>query len=77
VSVTKIPCYSVKVEIPNQLGGSDITYYLVRTDSEALAISAVQKILPELWKAVKANQTALRKETAEALDLRPGIPRPM
>jgi hypothetical protein len=50
VIVNRIPCYAVKVEIPNQIGASDITYYLVRTDSEALAISAVQKILPSFGK---------------------------
>jgi hypothetical protein len=75
VSDNRVSCYSVKVEIPNEIGRSESTYYLIRTDSEVSAISVVQEGLPKLWKAVEVNLTAIRKETVEALDLRPGIPR--
>jgi hypothetical protein len=71
----RVPCYSVKVEIPSDLGRPAISYYLVRADSQAAAIQAVEEILPGTWGAVEATLTAIRRETVEALDLRRGIPR--
>jgi hypothetical protein len=71
----RVPCYSVKVEIPTEIGHPAISYYLVRADSQAAAIQAVEEILPGNWGAVEATLTAIRRETVEALDLRRGIPR--
>ncbi len=71
----RVPCYSVKVEIPTELGHPAVSYFLVRVDSQAAAIQAVEEILPGTWGAVEATLTAIRKETVEALDLRRGIPR--
>jgi hypothetical protein len=71
----RVPCYSVNVEIPNEMGRPTVTFYLVRADTQGAAIAAVEEVLPGAWGAVEATLTAIRRETVEALDLRPGVPR--
>ncbi|MPR13032.1 hypothetical protein [Microvirga tunisiensis] len=71
----RLPCYSVKVEIPNEVGRPAATYYLVRADSQTAAIKAVEQVLPGAWAAVEATLSLVRRETVEALDLHPGMPR--
>jgi hypothetical protein len=71
----KVLCYSVKVTIPSETGSSESAYYLVRTNSEAVAIEAVEDGMPSEWRVAAVNPTAVRTETVEYLDLRPGVPR--
>ena len=71
----RVLCYSVKVEIPSEAGQPESLYYLVRTSSEAAAIDAVKEALPSEWRVAAVNPTAVRPETVEYLDLRPGVPR--
>ena len=71
----RVLCYSVKVEIPSETGRPESVYYMVRTSSEAAAIDAVKGAIPSEWRVVAVNPAAVRTETVEYLDLRPGVPR--
>jgi hypothetical protein len=75
LSNNRLPCYLVKVEGTNEIGRPTVTFYLVRADTQSAAIKAVEEVLPGTWGAVEASLTAIRRETVEALDLRPGAPR--
>jgi hypothetical protein len=75
LSNNRVPCYLVKVEVSNEIGRPTVTFYLVRADTQSAAIKAVEEVLPGTWGAVEATLTAIRRETVEALDLRPGAPR--
>ncbi len=71
----RLPCYSVKVEIPSEVGRPAATYYLVQADSQPAAINAVKKALSGPCEAVEATLSLVRPETVEALGLHPGMPR--
>ncbi len=71
----RVLCYSVKVEIPSETGQPESVYYLVRTSSETAAIDAVKEAMSNEWSVTAINPTAVRTETVEYLDLRPGVPR--
>jgi uncharacterized protein YbdZ (MbtH family) len=71
----RVLCYSVKIVIPNEAGPSESVYYLVQTNSEAAAIEAVKEAVPSAWRVAAVNPAAVRTETVDYLDLRPGIPR--
>jgi hypothetical protein len=73
----RVSCYSVKVEIPNEVGWPAARFYLVSAGSQTTAITAVEGGIPGTWGAMGATLTAVRRETVKALDLRPGIPRPI
>jgi hypothetical protein len=73
----RVSCYPVKVEIPNEVGWPAVRSYLVSAGSQTTAIKVVKGVLPGTWGAIGATLTAVRQETVEALDLRPGIPRPI
>lgn len=71
----RVPCYSVKVEIPSEIGRPAATYYSVQADTQSAAVTAVMDLLPDTWEAVEATFTSVRQETVEALGLFPGVPR--